>query len=158
MKIEEANYKVIVSDWKQKVSIATVLILIVFSIFLIFVFGLMPGIIASIFLSLALTIGLIIDGLSNFSRVQFDFKNNEIDSTSRFLGMIIRRNKIQNADFNMLEFNEYRRKGGGFKKYVLEYNDGASKMMVYRVNQAEERDEILNKIRTNLKTFVRSSA
>ena len=115
--------------------------------FFYFLGGIGPAIISCVFFIMALLIGSLIDGLANYSNAKLDFQNRTIESMSTFLGKKMKSSLIQDVNFNTLAFNTYKRNGGGFNKYVLEYFDGETNQVVYRVDHKEDRESILEALK-----------
>ena len=148
MRIEQTGSTITISKWKQKKPFVRLVVLIIFPSLFFFIAGLGAAIVAFLFFMAASLVGFAIDGLSNFTTTTIDFANKTIVSTSRLLGINLRSQKLDNVDFEALEFNEYRHSGGGHKKFVLEYLDGNTKKIVFRVNKLKEKKSILNEIKT----------
>ncbi len=146
MRLEKTDYILRISKWEGSIY-TRLLKMFLASLIFYFMDGIGPFIIAFLFFLLGSIIFGTLSSLFNYSYITIDFKLNTIVSTKTLLGFKINQLKLNNVDFDKLQFKEYARSTGGFKKQILKYTDRDKAISVYRLNSIEDREQVEKEIK-----------
>lgn len=139
MNIRRENDKLTISAWDQKDPINRTFFSGLFFLLIYFIFGFQSGLIGLgvlFFIYLAMHFKTC---QSNNESAIFDFDSNQVILEKSFLGFKVNEDQLQNVHFNQLVFKEYQRNYFGQKKYQLEYSTEKETVVLYRLDNLEQK-------------------